>query len=81
MRSYCSDQVVQQVPDLAAKMRACMFEGLEGRRQQEQSERIKEQKQREKDIRRLQKEYDESKRKNAELQVQLDAAIAKSAAK
>ena len=35
MRSYCSDQVVKEVPDLAAKMRKCMFDALEGRRHQE----------------------------------------------
>ena len=77
MRSFCSDQVIAEVPELAAKMRKCMFDALEGRRQQETAKRVKEQKQREKEIRRLQKENDKGQRKYAALQAMYEAAITK----
>ena len=77
MRSFCSDQVIAEVPELAAKMRKCMFDTLKGHRQQETAERVKEQKQREKEIQRLQKENDKGQGKYAALQAMYEAAVTK----
>ncbi|KZV95693.1 hypothetical protein EXIGLDRAFT_706904 [Exidia glandulosa HHB12029] len=71
MRSWCSDQVVEDTPELPAEIRKLVFDRLEPFRAQVVQETKKRGEKQEKTLRKLQKEHDEVRARNAVLEAEL----------